>query len=138
MLAILLLLWPSAGIGQVSTQENLENIVRGFLDQKPGLILLESPMDGPLSRGGDAAAVAITKVGGKEISSDGITRILLLIHMSFTAPRIIENPSDRQPRTTLVVLKCLSSLQVTPELKKKIGETEQFVKRATDSTAPAK
>ena len=131
MLTILLLLWPGPAIAQVSAQENLENIVRGFLNQKPGLILLESPMDGPLNRGGDAAAVAITKVvGGKDISSDEIVRILLLIHMSFEAPRIIENQSDRQPRTTLFILKYLSTLPASPELKKKIGETEQFVTQA--------
>ncbi|HEV2492757.1 MAG TPA: hypothetical protein VG204_06750 [Terriglobia bacterium] len=113
--------------------------MRAFLDQKPGLILIESPMEGPLNRGGDAAAVAITKVvGARDISSDGITRILLLIHMSFEAPRIIENPSDRQPRTTLFILKYLSTLPASPELKKKIVETEQFVGHATGSTARGK
>ena len=139
MLTILLLLRPGPAIAQVSAQGNLENIVRGFLNQKPGLIMLAGQMEGPLNRGGDAAAIAITKVvGDKDIGSDGITRILLLIHMSYEAPRIIENQSDRQPRTTLFVLKYLSTLPVSPELKKKIGDTEQFVKRATESTAPAK
>ena len=139
MLACVLLVGASTAICQVSTEENLENIVRAFLDQKPGLILIESPMEGPLNRGGDAAAVAITKVvGARDISSDGITRILLLIHMSFEAPRIIENPSDRRPRTTLFILKYLSTLPASPELKKKIVETEQFVDHATGSTARGK
>src|SRR5579864_2598201 len=97
MLTILLLLRPGPAIAQVSAQGNLENIVRGFLNQKPGLIMLAGQMEGPLNRGGDAAAIAITKVvGDKDIGSDGITRILLLIHMSYEAPRIIENQSDRQ------------------------------------------
>lgn len=139
MLACVLFVGPSAAVCQVSVQENLENIVRGFLNQKPGLIFIEGPMEGPLNRGGDAAAVAITKVvGGRDLSSDGITRILLLIHMSFAAPRIIENPSDRQPRTTLFILKYLSTLPISPELKKKIAESEQFVKHAVGSTARGK
>lgn len=131
----LLLLLPRVAVCQSSQEDNLQGVVRELLDQKPGLVLLEGPMEGPLNRGGDAVGVAITKVvAGRDIGPDEMSRILLLINCSFTAPRIIENESDRQPRTTLFILRYLSSLPAPPELKEKIVETQQLVRQAAKST----
>src|SRR5712692_8905538 len=61
-----------------------------------------------IGRMGDRAALAITKVvGNKDLTADDINSILLIIHTSFAAPKIIEIESDREPRTTLFVLKYL-------------------------------
>lgn len=87
-----------------------------------------------IDRMGDRAALAITKVvGSKDLTADDINRILLIIHTSFAAPEIIEIESDRQPRTTLSVLKYLDSLPVSPELKIKIADTRKFVEQSAEA-----
>ncbi len=127
-------LLPSVAICQSSAQENLEGLVRAFLNQKSKPLLIESPMEGPLNRSGDAAAVAVTRVvQDRDLSPEEIDRILLIINMSFAAPRIVEPESDRQPRTTLFLLKYLDTLPVSPELKHKIAATKQFVEQSAKS-----
>jgi hypothetical protein len=85
---------------------------------------------------GDAAAVAITKVvSDKDLSPEDIEIILLVVRMSFAAPRIVEIRPDRQPRTTLFLLKYLDGLGIPPDLKRKIAETKRFVEQSAKSSA---
>jgi hypothetical protein len=81
-----------------------------------------------IGRMGDAAAVAVTKVfGEKELRPDDIDRILMVVHISFAAPRVVENESDRQPRTTLFLLRYLDRSTTDPALKRRIAETREYV-----------
>jgi hypothetical protein len=108
-------------------------LVRAALDPKSDLGY-DGFSEGGFNRGGDAAAVAVTKVlAGKDLDADEVNRVLLVITRAFAAPKIIEVNSDREPRTTLFVLKYLASLRVSPELNKKIAETKQFVEQAAKS-----
>ena len=57
-----------------------------------------------LNKLGDASAVALTKLlGNRELAPAEINQVLLIIRLSFNAPRMIEADSDVQPRTTLFV-----------------------------------
>jgi hypothetical protein len=85
-----------------------------------------------LNKLGDASAVALTKLlGGKELTSDEITQVVLIIRLSFNAPRMIEADSDVRPRTTLFVLKYLDNLPVSSALKQKIAEARAEVEKAS-------
>jgi hypothetical protein len=88
-----------------------------------------------IGRMGDAAAVAITKVvRDKDLSPAEIERVLLVIHMSFAAPRIVEIEADREPRTTLLLLRYLDSLGPPAAIKQRIAETKRFVEQAAKSS----
>lgn len=129
--AILALLLFS-GIANCQTAPSSEQEI-GRIMQSSGY---EGHDDKVIGRMGDAAAVAITKViGDKDLTADDIERILLIIHMSFAAPRIIEVESDRQPRTTLFLLKYLDTLPTRRELRRKIAEMKGFVEQSLKSSA---
>src|SRR5690348_5394721 len=77
-----------------------------------------------LSRLGDASAVALTKVlGDNGVSPEQINQVLLIVTLSFEGSKSIENAADRQPRTTLFLLKYLECSTADPTLRKKIAET---------------
>jgi hypothetical protein len=138
ILTFLTLLLPAGVVCQTPSENSLDAAVRELLGQQSNLVLLEGPTEKVLSRSGDSAAVAITKIiGGRDLTANEIDRTLLVLNRSFAAPRIIENESDRQPRTALFVLKYLSSLPVTPELKQRIAETRTFVERSAGRAASA-
>lgn len=121
-----------SGIGNCQTAPSPEQEI-GRIMQSSGY---EGHDDKVIGRMGDAAAVAITKVvGDKDLSADDIERILLVIHMSFAAPRIIELESDRQPRTTLFLLKYLDTLPTRRELRRKIADMKTFVEQSIKSSA---
>jgi hypothetical protein len=62
-----------------------------------------------LDRMGDAAAVLVTKVlAGKNASASESSSILDIIHVSFSAPHLVENVFDREPLTTQFVLQYLN------------------------------
>ena len=85
-----------------------------------------------LNKLGDASAVALTKLlGNRELAPAEINQVLLIIRLSFNAPRMIEADSDVQPRTTLFVLKYLSDLPVPPALKQKMAEARVEIEQAS-------
>ena len=76
-------------------------------------------MDKRVSRMGDAAAVAITKVvAGKPLDTATIDRLLAILQTAFSAPQIVENESDRAPRSALFVLNSLNHQTSSPKQKK--------------------
>jgi hypothetical protein len=136
LIFILALVSAAPAICESSAGENLERVVRSFLDSRSGPIMIEGPMEKALNQSGDNVAVVVTKViADRNLTPGDLNRILLLIRMSFAAPRIVESESDRQPRTTLFVLKYLGSLPAPPELKRKIAETRSFVQESAKSSA---
>jgi hypothetical protein len=77
---------------------------------------------------GDAAAVVVTKVlADKNSSAREIGAILDIIHLSFSAPRLVENVPDREPRTTQFILQYLNLANTDKKLKKRIAEEKEFV-----------
>lgn len=91
-----------------------------------------------LSKLGDAAAVAITKVLAEtDPSSSNIDSALSVIHLAFAAPQLIEGPSDRQPTTTLFVLKYLALATTDVRVKQRLAETRQYVLNQAAKAVPA-
>src|SRR5208283_4440097 len=98
-----------------------EATIRDALNQKSDFFG-SGIMDKQLSRMGDAAAVAITKVvAGKTIDAVMVDRLVVIIKTAFSAPQIIENESDRKPRAALFVLQLLEHQSFTAEQEKKIA-----------------
>lgn len=77
---------------------------------------------------GDSAAVTITKIlGDKAITDTEIDQILGFISAAFSDLRLVSVISDREPRTTLFLLKYLDRSTTTTSLKGKISEAKQQV-----------
>jgi hypothetical protein len=120
------------GIASCQTVESPEQEIERIIKSRA----YEGHDDKVIGRMGDAAAVAITKViSDKDLSPEDIEIILLVVRMSFAAPRIVEIRSDRQPRTTLFLLKYLDSLAIPPDLKRKIAETKRSVEQSAKSSS---
>lgn len=81
-----------------------------------------------MRRLGDATAVALTKViGGRILDQHDVEPILLMLDLSFSDLRFVENPPDREPRTTLVLLNYLDLVTSDATLKGKITSTRASV-----------
>jgi hypothetical protein len=77
---------------------------------------------------GDAAAVLVTKLlAGGDLTSDTIGNALVVIDESFVDPSLVENAADREPRTSLLVLRYLDLSTSDAELKKHIGDTRKYI-----------
>jgi hypothetical protein len=77
---------------------------------------------------GDASAIALTKiVGGKVLDGRDIESMILVITLSYEDPRIVRAASDRQPRTTLLLLRYFELATGDARLKAKIVDTERYV-----------
>ena len=98
--------------------------------------MFEGHDDKVIGKMGDAAAVTITKViGGRDLRSSDISTVLLVLNSAFADPLFVDRVSDREPRTTLFLLRCLDSATKDPSLKKQIADVgahakEQYVKAA--------
>jgi hypothetical protein len=78
-----------------------------------------------LTRLGDASAVALTKfIRGETISNQQMNQMLLILTLSFQAPKAIVNPPDREPKTTIFLLKYLECSTADRTLREKIAETK--------------
>ncbi|PYU17846.1 MAG: hypothetical protein DMG32_27085 [Acidobacteria bacterium] len=108
-----------------------EDAIRDALDQKSDFYG-RGIMDKQLSRMGDAAAVAITKViAGKKIDQVIIDRLLVILKTAFSAPRIVE--SDRKPRAALFILQLVERLTSSSEQRGRILE----LRRELEQLKPA-
>src|SRR6266700_2047073 len=91
-------------------------------------------MQKQFGRLGDAAAVTVTKVlTERNLSATEIDSVLAILTISFADPALVEATVDREPRSTLFVLRYLDLLASDSSTKRKIAETktyvqEQFVK----------
>jgi len=85
-----------------------------------------------LGKLGDRSAVEVTKIfGDTNLDNKDIRAILLIIKLSFGSPNIIVANSDRQPRTTLFLLRYLNVLTVDSRLKQQISDTQALVEQAS-------
>jgi hypothetical protein len=77
---------------------------------------------------GDASAVALTKIiGGRALDGADIRSILMVVTMSYAAPSVVAAQSDREPRTTLFLLRSLDLSTADPALKRQIAATRVYV-----------
>jgi hypothetical protein len=81
-----------------------------------------------VGRLGDEAAVLVTKLlEGRDLTSDTIENALVVIDESFVDPSLVQSSTDREPRTSLFVLRYLDLSTNDPELKKRIGDTRKYI-----------
>jgi hypothetical protein len=77
---------------------------------------------------GDESAVALTKIlAGKTITNAEIQPIVLVITLSYSDPRLVENPDEREPRTTMFLLNHLNLVTTDARLRQKIADCRAFV-----------
>jgi hypothetical protein len=82
-----------------------------------------------LQRFGDASSIAIIKILGHEQLTipEVASRVLPIIHTSFSSPEEISLEADRHPRVTLLLLAFMIHQIPDPEIQKNIQQTREFV-----------
>jgi len=85
--------------------------------------------DKALGHLGDAAAVAVTKVlaGRSSLSASETESILTVIHLSFSAPHLVDMQSDKEPRTALFVLEYVRLATGGTATSVRVEEERKFV-----------
>lgn len=84
--------------------------------------------DKQMRRAGDATAVALTKViSDHALDNSQVDDALYMLDMAFSDPGLIESPPDRDPKTTLFVLRYLDLSTHDAALKAKIEQTRKHV-----------
>jgi len=132
VLPLLFVLAMGVGFCQPAGEKDIDGVVEQALNPK-SIAIYTGVWEKQLNRYGDAAAVSVTKIlRDKDIPAEEIDRILKIIYSAFAAPAIVEVKSDRQPRTTLLVLRYLDACAKEPELKKKIAATRGYVQDQYD------
>jgi len=112
------------GIAGTQTGNDPQRVIERMIDQGS----LEGHDQKVLGTTGDAAAVLLTKVlAGKPLSTSQIDTSLLILNMAFADPRMVENASDRQPRTALFVLQAFDGLSQEASLRQRIAETRTYI-----------
>jgi len=81
-----------------------------------------------LSKGGEAGAVILTRLlADRTLSDEEIASALPALDSCFYDPRWVEKPSDREPRTALLLLRYFDFQAHSPDLKKTIAETRKAI-----------
>jgi hypothetical protein len=130
-LTFVLLMGLSVAPCQTTPQEpNAERVVRRMLTRFP--FMYSGWDEKELCRLGDASAVAVTKViDGKDVSTDEIRQILLIVQLSFEAPLLIKVESDRQPRAASLLVKRLERLPASSGLTEDFVGTKKLLRRVS-------
>ena len=110
--------------------ELIYTVKRLILQQDSGIIHSWDIKDN--SRLGDKISVALLKIYTKDEIYDqaNINRFLPIIRAAFSFPEVL-SAQERTPKVTLPLLSRLESKTADPELKKKILEVSEFVKKKT-------
>jgi hypothetical protein len=89
--------------------------------------------DKGLPRLGDKGAIALIKLSSLDAWKDVslVHKSLGIIGEAFSHPELIENPSDRQPHVTHLLLAWLRSIHEDRETRNEIDRTEKFVEQQT-------
>jgi hypothetical protein len=97
-----------------------EHVIKAGLNPKSEVIY-SGIMRKQLTRMGDAAAVAITRVlAGERPLPDTVDRILLIIESSFDSPEAMANQADQQPKTAPFVLASLDQRHLSVNQRKRL------------------
>ncbi|MGA8430342.1 MAG: hypothetical protein WB729_11010 [Candidatus Sulfotelmatobacter sp.] len=78
---------------------------------------------------GDAGAVLATKVlADRNLTPKTIGSALIVVENSFAEPKLVEVTADREPRTSLLLLRYLELSTSDAESRKAIVDTRKYVK----------
>ena len=78
---------------------------------------------------GDAGAVLATKVlADRKLTPKTIGGALIIVETSFAEPKLVEVTADREPRTSLLLLKYLEFSTSDAESRKNIADTRKYVR----------
>lgn len=113
-----------SGIAHGQTGNDPEHVIKRMIDTG----FFDSVDQKVVGRLGDAGAVLLTKIlMGRDLPSSTIGNALVVIEESFVDPSLVETAGDRQPRTSLFILKYLDLSTNDAELKKHIGDTRKYI-----------
>jgi hypothetical protein len=77
---------------------------------------------------GDAAAVIVTKhLSQRHLNQRDIDMTLIVLIGAFADPSFVRNEADRQPRTTLLVLRYLELSTDDSKLKTRIADAKKYI-----------
>jgi hypothetical protein len=77
---------------------------------------------------GDAGAVLATKVlADRSLTPKTIGGALIVLENSFAEPKLVEVTADREPRTSLLLLRYLEFSTSDAESRKNIADTRKYV-----------
>ena len=77
---------------------------------------------------GDEGAVLVTKIlAGRDLTPKDIEMSLVVIARSFNDPSFVKIPADREPRTTMLVLRYLEVSTSDPALRKRVADATRYV-----------
>lgn len=117
------------------TVNDPESVIKRMIDTG----FLEGHDQKVVGRLGDAGAVLVTKIlAGRDLTSNTSGNAVLVIEELFVDPSLVETASDRQPRTSLFILKYLDLSTNDAELKKHIGDTRNYILDRCASSLQAK
>jgi hypothetical protein len=135
---VLILMSPIKLIGQSDSKD--EATVRGVLSEQVAFKGGYTGWDEKrLGRLGDATSVELTKIfAGKSLDHDDVEHILLIIRLSYSFPQGILDASNREPRTTLFLLRSLETLATDTKTLAEITETRDYVQSQYAKIAPPK
>jgi hypothetical protein len=113
------------GLGEGQTVARPEDIISRMIETG----VLDGHDQMVIGRLGDGGAVLVTKVlGDRDLTSSTIDNTLIVIGRLFADPTFVEPAADRQPKTALLILKYLDLSAKDPALRKRIADTEKYVK----------
>lgn len=77
---------------------------------------------------GDAGAVLATKVlSNKNLTSETVSGTLIVIQNSFADPSLVEVAADREPRTSLLLLRYLELSVSDTKSRDNIADTRKYI-----------
>lgn len=139
-IATILMLWSGLAITQnASPDQHIampEELIKAVIEQGT----LEGEMQKQFGKMSDAAGSTITRVfAGKSLTRLDMNAALEIITSAFADPRYVPIQSDRQPRTTLLLLRYLDFWTTDPAVKRDIAHTRRYVEEQYQkSLTPAK
>ena len=111
--------------GQEPVRENAEQAVRDAMKVTYAGYYTGST-EKNLERLGDKAAIELIRAfSGRNLNSAEIKSALLIVRMSFSAPRAIAQEADQKPRATLLLLRYLDYQAKDAEMKREISEAQK-------------
>ena len=97
---------------------------------------IEGQGDKQMKRAGDGAAVALARaIGDRDLTATEIDESVYVLDVAFSDPSWIEDASNREPRTSLFVLRYLDLCTQDQGLKGKIAETRRRLKELMVKTS---
>jgi hypothetical protein len=113
-----------SGVAHGQAGNDPEQVIRHIIDTG----FIEGHDQKVIGRLGDAGAVLATKVlADRNLTPKTIGGALIVVENSFAEPKLAEVTADREPRTSLLLLKYLELSTSDAESRKNIVDTRKYV-----------